>query len=37
MQCLSSIVSHIRNVLNKVNNTGARMLDPDYHVILKVF
>ena len=30
-------VCHFRNKFNKFNNTGARMLDSIYHMILKLF
>ena len=32
MQGLPSILSLIRNEFNKINNTGARMLDSIYHM-----
>ena len=34
MRGLSSILSLFRNEFNKVNNTGARMLDSIYHMTL---
>ena len=33
MRGLSSISSLFRNEFNTFNNTGARMLDPIYHVV----
>ena len=36
MQGLPSILSLFRNEFNKFNNTGARMLDSIYHMILKL-
>ena len=35
MRGLSSILSLFRNEFNKLNNTGARMLDSIYHMTLK--
>ena len=35
MRGLPSILSLFRNEFNKFNNTGARMLDPIYHMTLK--
>ena len=35
MQDLSSILSLFRNEFNKLNNTGAQMLDSIYHMTLK--
>ena len=37
MRGLPSILSLFRNVFNKFNKTGARMLDSIYHMILKHF
>ena len=37
MRGLSSILSLNRNEFHKFNNTGARMLDPIYHMTLKIF
>ena len=37
MRGLWSILSHFRNEFHKFNNTGARMLDSNYHMILKSF
>ena len=37
MQGLSSILSLFCNKFNKFNNTGAQMLDPIYHMTLKLF
>ena len=37
MRGLPSILSLFRNVFNKFNNTGARVLDSICHMILKVF
>ena len=34
MRCLSSIVSLFRNEFDKLNNTGAQMLDPIYRMTL---
>ena len=34
---LPSILSLFRNEFNKVNNTGARMVDSQYHMTLKLF
>ena len=34
MQGLLSIISLFRNALNKNNKTRARMLDPNYNMIL---
>ena len=36
MRGLSSILSLFRNKFNKFNNTGARMLDSNYHMTLKL-
>ena len=36
MRGLSSMSSLFRNVFNKFKNTGARMLDPIYHMTLKL-
>ena len=36
MRGLPSILSLFRNEFNKFNNTGARMLDYIYHMILKI-
>ena len=36
MQGLSSILSLFCNKFNKFNNTGAQMLDPIYHMTLKL-
>ena len=35
MRGLPSILSHFRNEFNKLNNTGARMLDSISHMTLK--
>ena len=35
MRALPSILTLFRNELNKLNNTGARMLDSIYHMTLK--
>ena len=35
MRGLPSILSLSRNEFNKLNSTGARMLDPIYHMTLK--
>ena len=35
MRGLQSILSFFRNEFNKLNNTGARMLDSIYHMTLK--
>ena len=37
MRDLSSILSLVRNELNKFSNTGARMLDNIYHMALNNF
>ena len=37
MQGLPSILSLFRNDVNKLNNTGARMLDSIYHMTLRLF
>ena len=37
MQGLPSILLLFRNEFNKLNNTGARMLDSIYHMTLKLF
>ena len=37
MRGLSSFLSLFRNKFNKVNNTGARMLDSIYHMTLSHF
>ena len=37
MQGLSSILSLFRNEFNKLNNTGARMLDSINQMTLKLF
>ena len=37
MRGLQSILSLFCNLFNKFNNTGARMLDPIYHLTLKYF
>ena len=37
MRGLSSILSLFRNKFDKFKNTGARMLDSIYHMILKLF
>ena len=34
MRSLPSILSPFRNKFNKFNNTGARMLDSIYHMII---
>ena len=36
MQGLPSILSLFHNKFNKFNNTGARMIDSIYHMILKL-
>ena len=36
MRGLQSFLSIFRNVFNKFNNTGARMLDSIYHMALKL-
>ena len=36
MQGLSSILSLFGNEFNKINNTGARMLDSIYHMTLRL-
>ena len=36
MRGLQSILSLFRNKFNKFNNTGARILDSFYHMILKL-
>ena len=36
MRDLSSVLSLFRNEFNKFNNTGARMLDSIFHMILKL-
>ena len=36
MRGLPSILSLFRNEFNKFNNTGARMLDPIYHMTLRL-
>ena len=36
MRGLPSILSLFRDVFNKFNNTGARMLDSIYHITLKL-
>ena len=36
MRCLPSSLSLCRKLLNKFNNTGARMLDSLYHMALKL-
>ena len=30
------LLNLIRNEFNKFNNTGARMLDSNYHMVLKI-
>ena len=37
MRGLSSILSLFRNEFNNFNNTGARMLDYNYHMTLALF
>ena len=37
MPGLPSILSLFRNEFNKFNNTGARMLDSIYHMVLTLF
>ena len=37
MRGLPSILSLFCNKFNKLNNTGARMLDSIYHMTLKLF
>ena len=37
MRGLLSILSLFRNTFNKLNNTGAQMLDSIYHMTLKLF
>ena len=37
MRGSQSILSLFRDNFNKFNNTGARMLDSSYHMILKYF
>ena len=37
MRGLPSILSFFRNEFDKFNNTGARMLDSIYHMILEYF
>ena len=37
MRGLPSILSLFRNEFNKFNNTNARMLDPIYHMTLRLF
>ena len=37
MRGLPSILSLFRNKFNKINNTGARMLDSIYHMTLTLF
>ena len=37
MRGLLSILSRFRNRFNKLNNTGARILDSTYHMTLKYF
>ena len=34
---LASILSPFHNKFNKINNTGAQMLDSFYHMTLKIF
>ena len=36
MRGLLSILSLLQNELNKLNNTGARMLDSIYHMTLRL-
>ena len=36
MRGLPSILSFFRNEFNKFNNTRARMLDPIYHMTLRL-
>ena len=36
MRGLPSILSLFRNEFNKINNTGARMLDSIYHMTLRL-
>ena len=36
MRGLASILSLLRNEFDKFNNTGVRMLDPMYHMTLKL-
>ena len=36
MRCLPSILSLFRNKFNKFNNTRAQMLDPIYHMTLRL-
>ena len=36
MRGLPSILSIFRNEFNKFNNTGARMLDSFYHMLLRI-
>ena len=36
MRGLTSILSLFRNEFNKFNNTMARMLDPFYHMTLRL-
>ena len=36
MRGLSSILSLFRKEFNKFNNTGARILDSNYHMTLKI-
>ena len=37
MRGLPSILSSFHNEFNKINNTGARMLDCFYYMTLKLF
>ena len=37
MLSMPHILSLFLNVFNKLNNTGARMLDSTYHMTLKLF
>ena len=37
MRGLPSILSLFRSEFNKFNDTGARMLDSIYHMILRLF
>ena len=37
MRGLPSILSLFRNKFNKINNTGARMLDSIYHMSLTLY
>ena len=37
MRSLPGIISHFRNMFNKNNNTGARMIDFIYHLKFKLF